>query len=114
VAAVLRLRVHLQLVQLPDFSLIEIGVLTRDGRRKPDNPSVLYRYQNAAPRLRRPHDSCMPSLGHTHRVNRVKQRLGDLERLGAPGASLQVRDLPRFAWPGEPHRLTSGVASRAL
>ena len=110
--AVLRLRVDLQLVQLPDFGLIEIGVLTRDGRREADNPSVLYRYQNAAPSLRRPLDSCMPSLRHTDRVDGAQQGLGDFERLAAPGTSLQFRDPAGFAWPGEPHRLAGGVLAR--
>src|SRR5215203_3377312 len=107
--ATLRLRIDLQFFQLPVIGVIEIGILARDGRREADKPSVLYRYQNATPRLRGPLDGCLPGLRHTDRVDGAQEGLGNLGWLTAPGTSLQLRDHPGFARPGEPHRLVGGV-----
>src|SRR5215211_7002397 len=111
--ATLRLRIDLQFFQLPVIGVIEIGVLAWDGRRETDKPSILYRYQNATPSLRRPLDGCLPGLRHTDRVDGAQQGLGNLGWLTAPGTSLQLRDPARFTRPGEPHRLAGGVTPRA-
>src|SRR5215213_558923 len=111
--AMLRLRVDLQFLQLPVFGVIEIGVLARDGRREADKPSVLYRYQNATPSLRRPFDGCLPGLRHTDRVDGAQQGLGNLGWLTAPRTTLQLRDPAGFTRPGEPHRLACGVSPGA-